>query len=94
MDLQRIEDGADRFAQDRPIEVLAKDVRYEPLPPEVRTAVIAAWTRGGLLPEAAIEQMVPERTGMSLGPVCNSRNRNRSKCRQDCCAGSHNIRPQ
>jgi hypothetical protein len=43
----------------KPIEALAKEIRYEPLPGEVRVAVIAAWTRGGLLPRAAIEQMVP-----------------------------------
>jgi hypothetical protein len=29
------------------------------IPAEVRTVVIAAWTRGGLLPRTAIEQMVP-----------------------------------
>lgn len=43
----------------KPIEVLAREVHYEPLAPEVRAVVIAAWTRGGLLPRAAIEQMVP-----------------------------------
>jgi hypothetical protein len=43
----------------KPIELLAKEIRYDPLPPEVRVAVIAAWSRGGLLPRAAIEQMVP-----------------------------------
>jgi len=30
------------------------------MPPEVRTIVIAAWTRGGLLPKAVIEQTVPQ----------------------------------
>jgi len=44
----------------KPIEVMAKEFRYDPLPNEVRIAVIAAWSRGGLLPRAAIEQMVPE----------------------------------
>src|SRR5579862_4414616 len=43
----------------KPIEELAKQVHYEPLPREVRVAVIAAWTRGGLLPRVAIEQMIP-----------------------------------
>jgi hypothetical protein len=43
----------------KPIEELAKQVHYEPLPGEVRAIVIAAWTRGGLLPAAAIEGMVP-----------------------------------
>ena len=43
----------------KPIEVLAKEVHYEPLPPEIRVAIIAAWTRGSTLPAAAIEAMVP-----------------------------------
>jgi hypothetical protein len=43
----------------KPIEMMAKEFRYDPLPPEVRFAVIAAWTRGGLLPAAVIEKMVP-----------------------------------
>jgi hypothetical protein len=43
----------------KPIEAIAKEFRYDPLPGEIRVAVIAAWTRGGLLPKAAIEQMVP-----------------------------------
>jgi hypothetical protein len=45
----------------KPIEVLAKEVHYEPVPPEIRVAIIAAWTRGSALPPAAIEAMVPER---------------------------------
>jgi hypothetical protein len=43
----------------KPIELLAREIHYEPLSPEIRTVVIAAWTRGGLLPRAAIERMVP-----------------------------------
>lgn len=43
----------------KPIEQLAKEVHYEPLPEEIRTAVIAAWRRGSQLPPATIEQMVP-----------------------------------
>jgi hypothetical protein len=45
----------------KPTEVLAKEVHYEPLPPEIRAVIIAAWQRGGLLPAATIEQMVAER---------------------------------
>jgi hypothetical protein len=41
------------------MEQLAKEIHYEPLPGEVRAVIIAAWQRGGLLPAAAIEQMVP-----------------------------------
>ena len=43
----------------KPIEAIAKEFQYEPLPGEIRVAVIAAWSRGGLLPRAAIEKMVP-----------------------------------
>jgi hypothetical protein len=43
----------------RPIEEIAKTFHYDPLPPEVRTIIIASWKRGGLLPAATVEQMVP-----------------------------------
>jgi hypothetical protein len=49
----------------RPIEDLAKTIRYEPLAGEVRLAIIAAWQRGGLLPAATIEEMVPLTLGES-----------------------------
>jgi len=39
----------------KPIEQLTEEVHYEPLPAEVRTVVIAAWQRGGLLPKATVE---------------------------------------
>ena len=39
--------------------MLAREIHYEPLPPEARTIVIAAWTRGELLPSATIGAMVP-----------------------------------
>jgi hypothetical protein len=35
---------------EKPIESLAKEIHYEPVPNEVRAVVIAAWTRGGSLP--------------------------------------------
>jgi hypothetical protein len=43
----------------KPIEELARQVHYEPLPPEVRAIVIAAWTRGRMLPAVTVEEMVP-----------------------------------
>lgn len=43
----------------KPLEAIVKEYRYEPLPDEVRAVIIASWTRGGMLPPAAIEQMVP-----------------------------------
>jgi hypothetical protein len=49
----------------KPIDAIEKEFRYGPLPPEVRTVVIAAWTRGGLLPKAAIGQMVPANVSSS-----------------------------
>jgi hypothetical protein len=43
----------------KPVEALAKEIRYDPLPPEVRMVVSAAWQRGGMLPKAMVEEMVP-----------------------------------
>jgi hypothetical protein len=44
----------------KPIEKLAADIRYEPLPPEIRAVVIKSWANFGLLPAATVERMVPE----------------------------------
>jgi hypothetical protein len=43
----------------KPVEDLAREIRYEPLPDEIRAVVIASWKRGGLLPAATVETMVP-----------------------------------
>jgi hypothetical protein len=43
-----------------PVDEIARQFRYEPLPSEVRVTIIAAWQRGGLLPAGAIEQIVPQ----------------------------------
>jgi hypothetical protein len=43
----------------KPIDAIAKEFQYEPLSPEIRTVVIAAWTRGGFLPKETVEQIVP-----------------------------------
>jgi hypothetical protein len=43
----------------KPIDAIAREFQYEPVPGEVRTVIIASWKRGGLLPPATIEQMVP-----------------------------------
>jgi hypothetical protein len=48
----------------KPIEEIAKTIHYEPLPGEVRAVVIAAWQRGGLLPKAAVEEMVAVTTSL------------------------------
>jgi len=44
----------------KPIDALAKESRYDPLPPEIRGVVIAAWQRGGLVPRLALEHLIPE----------------------------------
>ncbi len=59
MDLAILQAEAAAGMCKKPIEILAREVHYEPLPAEVRTVVLAAWTRGGLLPKGTIEQMVP-----------------------------------
>jgi hypothetical protein len=46
----------------KPIEQLAKEIRYDPLPDEVRAVIIASWKRGGLLPQAAIKEMISAKT--------------------------------
>jgi hypothetical protein len=44
----------------KPVDEMAKAFQYEPLDAEVRAVVVAAWQRGGLLPKATIERMIPE----------------------------------
>jgi len=41
------------------LDAIVKQYRYDPFPDEVRAVIIAAWTRGGLLPPTAIKAMVP-----------------------------------
>jgi hypothetical protein len=43
----------------KPVDQLVKEYCYDPLPDEVRAVTIAWWKRGGPLPAAAIERMVP-----------------------------------
>ena len=47
----------------KPIKMLAREIHYEPLPDEIRAVIIASWRRGGLLPAAAVEAMVPVQNG-------------------------------
>jgi hypothetical protein len=44
----------------KPIDALAQEIRYDPVPDDVRLVMIASWKRGGLLPAATIETMVPK----------------------------------
>lgn len=59
MDLAILQAEAAAGMYKKPIEVLAREAHYEPLPAEVRTVVIAAWTRGGLLPKSMVKEIVP-----------------------------------
>jgi hypothetical protein len=59
LDLALLKAEIDNGLYKKPVEALAREIRYEPLPADVRAVVIAAWVRGGLLPAAAIEGMVP-----------------------------------
>jgi hypothetical protein len=43
----------------KPIDALAKEIKYDPVPDDVRLVMIASWKRGGLLPATVIEHMVP-----------------------------------
>ena len=43
----------------KPLDAIVKQNRYDPLPDEVRGVIVATWTRGGVLPPAAIKAMVP-----------------------------------
>lgn len=62
MDLAILQAEAAAGMYKKPVEELVRTSHYEPLPGEVRAVVIAAWQRGGLLPKAAVEQMVPSPT--------------------------------
>ena len=44
----------------KPVEILEKEIRYEPLAPDVRAVIVQSWRNFGLLPAATIEEMVPE----------------------------------
>ena len=43
----------------KPVDQLVKEFRYDPLPDDVRAVIVAAWTRGGMLPREAVEEIVP-----------------------------------
>lgn len=60
MDLAILQAEAAAGLYKKPIAEIAKDIRYDPLPGEVRAVIVAAWERGGMLPRPAIEAMVPD----------------------------------
>ena len=45
----------------KPVEVLAKEIPYEPLPPNMREAIMRPCRNFDMLPPATVEQMVPAR---------------------------------
>jgi hypothetical protein len=59
MDLAILQAEAAAGLFKKPIEMIAREFQYEPLPPEIRVMVIAGWRKAGLLPAATIEEMVP-----------------------------------
>lgn len=60
LDLALLKAEIETVVYKKPIEKLAADIRYEPLPPEIRAVVIKSWANFGLLPAATVEWMVPE----------------------------------
>jgi hypothetical protein len=60
MDLVILQAEAAAGMHKKPVELLAREIHYEPLPSDVRTVVIAAWQRGGMLPKATVEEMMAE----------------------------------
>jgi hypothetical protein len=66
MDLALLQAEAAAGMYKKPIELLAKEVHYEPLPQEIRVAIIAAWTRGSTLPQATIEAVVPRELEVTM----------------------------
>jgi hypothetical protein len=73
MDLAILKAEIDNGLYRKPIEMLAKEFQYEPLPPETRMVIIAAGQRGGLLPAAAIARMVPELPNPTIDKSGNDR---------------------
>jgi hypothetical protein len=58
LDLGLLKAEIDNRLYKKPVEALAREIRYDPLPEEARAVVIAAWQRGRLLPAATIEAIV------------------------------------
>jgi hypothetical protein len=59
MDLAILKAEIENGLYKRPLDVIAREFQYEPVPGEVRTVIIASWMRGGLLPAATVHEMVP-----------------------------------
>ena len=41
----------------KPVEMIAREIHYEPLPDEMRAVIIASWKRGGLPRSSAIDAL-------------------------------------
>jgi hypothetical protein len=73
MDLALLAAEAAAGLYKKPIDVIAREFQYEPLPADVRMVIIAAWTRGGMLPAAVVEEMVPVQAEPLLEPPVEQR---------------------
>jgi len=67
LDLAILQAEAAAGMSKKPLEEIAESIHYEPLPDEVRTLIVAAWQRGGLLPRAAVDQLVPSKRDVVEG---------------------------
>jgi hypothetical protein len=54
-----------------PVEVLARQIHYEPVPVEVRTVIIAAWRRGGRQKQPST-RWCRNSNNLNLEPLCAS----------------------
>jgi hypothetical protein len=72
MDLAILQAEAAAGMYKKPLEALAREIHYEPLPPELRVPVIAAWIRGDMLPRAAIEHALPSVLPLSVLQIFRS----------------------
>jgi hypothetical protein len=60
LDLALLKAKIDTGMYKKPIEKLAADIRYEPLPPEIRAVILKRWLNFRFLPPATVEKMVPQ----------------------------------
>lgn len=67
LDLALVEAEVKNGIYQRPIDAVAKEIRYEPLPADIRKVVIASWKRNGLLTDDVLEMMVPKETPVISG---------------------------
>lgn len=67
LDLALLKAEIDCGMYKKPVEVIARELRYDPLPPEIRVVVMQSWRNFGMLPEAAIQAIVPAQENANAG---------------------------